>query len=133
MLIDKVFKYGPPIIIVILVVLYFTINPSNSDIFPSCPFHKITGYYCPGCGSQRAFYQLLHLNPIASLKYNPLLIAGFIVLIYNLSIRLVNRFRTKKIRNLLHLPKTPLIIAGVIIVFWIARNIDYPGFHMLAP
>src|SRR2546423_6342732 len=48
-------------------------SPSN-QFFPKCPFRLITGLQCPGCGSTRAFYQLLHLHPIAAFKLNPLFI-----------------------------------------------------------
>ena len=42
--------------------LYGSVDPENSDIFPSCPFRYATTYQCPGCGSQRAAHDLLQLN-----------------------------------------------------------------------
>src|SRR5467141_5185253 len=53
----------------------FLFNPASpaNQFFPKCPFRMITGWQCPGCGSTRALYQLLHLNPIAAFKLNPLL------------------------------------------------------------
>src|SRR5215510_16110545 len=56
-------------------VFLFFFNPSSpaNQWFPKCPFRMITGFQCPGCGSTRAFYQLLHLHPIAAFKFNPLL------------------------------------------------------------
>lgn len=37
-----------------------------------CLLHTLTGYYCPGCGGTRAVYALLHLHPIRSFLYHPL-------------------------------------------------------------
>ena len=38
--------------------------------------------YCPGCGGTRAFFALLRLDILASLKYNPSVIFGVAVFIY---------------------------------------------------
>ena len=45
----------------IVVTLYFFINPSTA-FFPKCPIYSTTGIYCPGCGSQRALHDFLHLD-----------------------------------------------------------------------
>ena len=39
-------------------------------MFPRCPFHQITGLWCPGCGLTRGIYQLLHGHVAAALGYN---------------------------------------------------------------
>jgi len=56
-------------------------SPSN-QFFPKCPFRLLTGLQCPGCGSTRAFYQLLHLHPIAAFKLNPLMILTLPFIVY---------------------------------------------------
>ncbi len=38
---------------------YYTHDPLGGKA-PRCLFKLITGYECPGCGSQRAFHSLLH-------------------------------------------------------------------------
>ncbi len=39
---------------------YFFWNPTENHFLPSCLFKNITGFYCPGCGGQRAFHAILH-------------------------------------------------------------------------
>ena len=38
-----------------------------------CIFYKLSGYYCPGCGSGRACYCILHGRFAQAFHYNPLL------------------------------------------------------------
>jgi hypothetical protein len=62
----------------------FFFNPASpaNQWFPKCPFRLVTGLQCPGCGSTRAFYQLLHLHPIAAFKLNPLFILTLPFIVY---------------------------------------------------
>lgn len=42
--------------------------------FLSCPFRLLTGLLCPGCGSQRALHDLLHLRLPEAFAHNALLV-----------------------------------------------------------
>src|SRR4249919_3185364 len=57
-------------------IFLFFFNPASpaNQWLPKCPFRLLTGWQCPGCGSTRACYQLLHLHPLAAFKLNPLLL-----------------------------------------------------------
>ena len=50
------------VIILVITGYYFFLNPYEQKYFFFSLFYKITGYQCPGCGSQRAFHEILHLN-----------------------------------------------------------------------
>ncbi|MCD7708520.1 MAG: DUF2752 domain-containing protein [Clostridiales bacterium] len=39
-----------------------------------CALHRLTGYYCPGCGGTRAVIALLHGHIFQSLYYHPLVV-----------------------------------------------------------
>jgi hypothetical protein len=54
--------------------VYFLVNPASSSIFPQCPFFVLTGYQCPGCGSQRATHSLLHGDLESAMHYNALFV-----------------------------------------------------------
>src|SRR5260370_24056560 len=58
-------------------------SPAN-QFFPKCPFRLVTGWQCPGCGSTRACYQLIHLHPIAAFKLNPLMVLTLPFIVYGL-------------------------------------------------
>ena len=67
-------------------IFLFFFNPASpaNQFFPKCPFRLVTGFQCPGCGSTRAFYQLLHLHPLAAFKLNPLMVLTMPFIIYGL-------------------------------------------------
>jgi hypothetical protein len=56
-----------------LVLLLHRFPPGHARFYPACPFHSMTGWNCPGCGSTRAFAALLHGDVIGALTFNPLL------------------------------------------------------------
>lgn len=116
----------------ILAILYFFINPSSA-FFPKCPIYSTTGIYCPGCGSQRALHDFLHLDLKGVLEHNILFLFGILILIYDITIKILNEYFNKRIRNLLNYKRTPIIILIVIVLFWIVRNITIYPFKLLAP
>ena len=58
--------------------VYYALDPSASGLFPRCVFLSMTGYKCPGCGSQRAIHALLHGDVLGAFKYNALLLVASI-------------------------------------------------------
>ncbi|WP_456464123.1 DUF2752 domain-containing protein [Lutibacter sp.] len=127
-------KYiGMLVLGIVLAFLFFYVNPSNVNFFPKCPLYVTTGIYCPGCGSQRATHQLLHLNILGVLQQNILYLFGVLLIAYHLIVTGLNLFFKKHIYNYLYHPKTPIIILIIVIVFWILRNIPYYPFNLLAP
>lgn len=116
-----------------VVLLYFSYNPSESNIFPKCPFYSFTGLYCPGCGSQRAIHQFLHGNIFEGLKHNLLILLLLTVLIYDWSVILFNKYSKNNIKNILHDSKTAFSILIIILLFWIIRNVNFYPFSILAP
>ena len=50
-------------------------NPNAAgSLLPPCPFHWLTGIYCPGCGSTRCLYSLVHFDLPGAMAMNPLLV-----------------------------------------------------------
>ena len=61
-------------ILIIALIHIFRIN--YQLFFLPCLFNRLTGLYCPGCGGTRSVISLINGHPIASLKYNPIVIYG---------------------------------------------------------
>lgn len=116
-----------------LAVLFFLLDPAKHELFPRCVFNSITGYYCPGCGSQRAIHSLLHLDFVGVVSYNFLFIPAFLLIFYHYLHPVFNRLFGLKLPNVFYFSSTPWIIFGVVVLFWILRNIPVYPFSVLAP
>jgi hypothetical protein len=64
------------LIIGIATALVVTFDPATTWWFPSCPFHALTGWLCPLCGSLRAVHALLTGAPLTAFALNPLTITA---------------------------------------------------------
>ncbi len=56
--------------------LLVAFDPAATWWFPSCPFHALTGWLCPLCGSLRAIHALFAGAPLTAFAFNPLTISG---------------------------------------------------------
>lgn len=118
---------------VVLIGIYFTFDPTQNHLFPSCPFHSLTGLYCPGCGSQRAFHSLLHLDIQKAFSFNALFVPIGMIVGYHWFVQFYNRITSRDMRNFIYDTKFPLVILGIVLLFWILRNIPIEPFSSLAP
>lgn len=113
--------------------IYYNFNPASYSIFPKCPFHTLTGFDCPGCGSQRAIHALLHGNFREACGYNILLIISIPFLAIHFGYNVLSLMKKRVIQwKLLYHPLTPKIIFAVVAVFWIVRNIPATPFSYLS-
>lgn len=116
----------------VLVVLY-CIDPIRSNLYAPCPFYALTGFYCPGCGSLRALHQLLHGHYTAALDLNPLMVLSLPFLVFALISHALHRrggcFSVRPPARAFWIWS----LLGVIIAFWIFRNIPVYPFSVLAP
>ena len=104
-------------------ILYF-FNPESSIWFPKCPFYIITGYQCPACGLQRAAYQLLHLNLIEALRYNPFLVISIpYALLVVIASWLDFRYQYDKLKRVCLHPITVKTYIIMFVCWWIIRNV----------
>lgn len=118
--------------IFVVVLALFVLDPSEGSFYPPCPFHRLTGLYCPGCGSLRAVHQLLHGNLPVALGLNPLMVLSLPFLGYCLISPCVAT--VAKRANAGFIPAFWIwLILLVIILFWILRNLPIYPFTLLAP
>lgn len=109
-----------------LIIIYKYYNPSTSVLFPKCPFLSITGYQCPGCGSQRAIHQMLNLDFLSAFRYNALLILAIPYILGAVFFASQKKKATVSIitwRKRLYGQKAIYIMLTIILVFWVGRNI----------
>lgn len=119
---------------VVIPLLYFFVYPIYQLYFPKCIFYLSTGFYCPGCGSQRAFVALLHGDLLTALHDNLLAIIVLPFLLYALFVFFYNLFSTKKLtKGIFYSSLAAKIVLVLVIVFTVLRNIPVYPFNLLAP
>lgn len=104
-----------------LLILYHC-NPETTAWFPKCVIYRFTGLYCPGCGTARAVFAMLHGDVIVSLC-NQILLFPAVVLCVAMII---------KPRLMLNQCLCWGTFA-VICIYGIIRNLPWKPFSYLAP
>lgn len=91
-----------------------------------CPFHAVTGWYCPGCGGTRALFDLLHGDIAGAWRDN-----AFALTVVPVAL-LLSVFGSSRAGRALTRHQRVVIPLAVLLTlaFTIARNTVAPG---LAP
>ena len=118
------------VLAVAITAFYFFWNPGEIAFLPPCPFKQITSFYCPGCGGQRAFHQILHGNFEEAFNDNFLI---FIFLPF-LVLKIIDEFNETTFSRFFLLNKNGIwIFLGFLILFTIIRNLPFYPFNQLIP
>lgn len=111
-------------------VFLFFFNPSSpaNQWLPKCPFFLLTGWNCPGCGSTRAVYHLLHLHPIVAFEFNPMMMLTLPFIVYGI-LGYTRSAITGQPQRRVFIPP-PYLWAWLILLlfFWVFRNTPWYPF-----
>ena len=122
------------IAVISLSLLYFFYPAKDASFHPDCIFNKLTGLFCPGCGSQRAVSALLHGDVLKASDFNILLLLSLPLLAYAAFVFIWNSFKQHKLQQRIFY--SPIFAKGfltVVILFGVLRNLPYYPFQWLAP
>lgn len=108
-------------------------DPASSGIFPPCPVHYLTGWYCPGCGSLRALHALLHGEFMQAWAMNPLTVMLLPFLSYGLISEVLVQLRGRGLPAPTLSAMQIRALFVVIVVFGVVRNLSVRPFALLAP
>ncbi len=111
----------------------YCIPPGPGSLYPRCLFHSLTGLYCPGCGSTRCLHALVHGNVRQAAAFNVLLLLALPFLVC-WGIRCLWNVGKPRTGSGWRLPAwTIYTLFGIVVTYWILRNIPCPPFELLAP
>lgn len=113
--------------------MLYTFNPASSVLYVPCPFHKLTGFYCPGCGSLRAIHHLLHGDVVIAFRLNPLMVLLLPFLGYSFFVYVMGNIRRRPLPPLVVPAIAIWVFLGVVLLFWAMRNIPTYPFSLLTP
>lgn len=103
-----------------LAIYFYHHDPMQGGI--KCTFKSLTGYDCPGCGSQRALHALVHGQIIEAWNYNPLAFIAFPTAALYIIVELW-RERFARIHAIITHRYACAAILVAIIAYWILRNL----------
>ena len=95
-----------------------------TGLMPRCIFRDLTGWSCPGCGSQRALHALLDGEPLKAWSYN-YIIPFTLAYVARCGIHwiLPDSTHIERIYRRLTTPPALYTLLGAVITWTVARNL----------
>lgn len=113
--------------------LYLFDPAANDDPYPNCPFFWLTGYYCPGCGSLRAYHQLLRGNPGVALGLNPLTVIAVPAIVYAVASVWLAGYRGRGLPQPRWTNLSGWGLATAVFLFGVVRNVPLHALEWMRP
>lgn len=95
---------------------------------PVCPTKALLGIDCPGCGSLRMIYSLLHGNLMAAARFNALGLAAVVLLVWAYLAWTYGRVTGRRIKSWQHQRWSAAIALALVSVWFVVRNIPFAPF-----
>ncbi|MGV9745615.1 DUF2752 domain-containing protein [Rhodococcus zopfii] len=98
---------------------------------PPCPTRSLFGIWCPGCGSSRMLYSLLHLDVPSALRYNAVGVLAVLILVWSFAVWTVGRVRDRRYVQWHQWRRSPQIVLVIVVCWFVIRNIPVEPFSSL--
>ncbi|ORA17215.1 DUF2752 domain-containing protein [Mycobacterium arosiense] len=98
---------------------------------PVCPTKALLGIDCPGCGSLRMVYALLHGNLLAAARFNALGLAAVVLLAWAYCSWTYGRLVGRRIRSWQHRRWAAVLTLSLVLAWFVVRNIPFAPFSAL--
>ena len=107
---------------------------SGAGWLPACSFHRLTGWFCPGCGMTRASHAALHGRFAEAFRFNPLGVLAMPLVAAILVFHLPRWLRGQSDIPFMRIRAHALWgITALVAIYWILRNLPIWPFTLLAP
>lgn len=98
---------------------------------PVCPTKALLGVDCPGCGSLRMLYSLLHGNLMSAARFNALGLVAVVLLVWTYLVWTYGRVTGRRIRSWQHQRWSAMVALSLVAVWFVVRNIPFAPFSGL--
>ena len=116
-----------------IVTVLYLFSPYDSGLYAACPFNTLTGLHCPGCGTLRGLHELTHGRLGTAFGLNPLMVLMLPFIAFSF-VKYIAAGILGRTERRVFIPSAYIwLLLGVIILFWILRNLPYYPFTLLAP
>jgi hypothetical protein len=113
-------------------VLVWLANPTvPGGILPVCPTKALFGIDCPGCGSLRMIYSLLHLDVVSAVRYNAVGMVAVLLLVWAFVAWTYSRVVGRRVISWQHLRWSAPAALAVTLAWFVVRNLGFGPFSAL--
>ncbi|OBG21056.1 hypothetical protein A5764_14680 [Mycobacterium sp. 852002-51057_SCH5723018] len=98
---------------------------------PVCPTKALLGIDCPGCGSARMLYSLMHGDLVAAARFNALGLVALVLLVWAYAAWSYGRVTGRRIPGWQHGRWSAMVTLLLVAVWFVVRNIPIPPFNAL--
>lgn len=99
-----------------------------------CLFRELTGLHCPGCGMTRAMQAAMQGEMVKAFRFNPLGMILLPLVGVGIGMEMLGWVRRRPLPFRLEFGARGVwLIAGIVVLFWIFRNLPGWPFCLLAP
>lgn len=98
---------------------------------PVCPTKALLGIDCPGCGTARMLYSLMHGNLVAAARFNALGLVALVLLVWAYLSWTYGRVTGRRIRGWQHRRWSAAVTLTLVTVWFVVRNIPFAPFNAL--
>lgn len=98
---------------------------------PVCPTKLLLGINCPGCGTLRMLYSLLHAEFGAALRFNALALLALPLLVLAWVTWTRGRWRGRQVQSWQHWRWAPQVTLVLTLTWFVVRNIPVEPFTHL--
>ena len=98
---------------------------------PVCPTKALLGIDCPGCGSARMLYSLMHGNLVAAARFNALGLAALVLLVWAYLAWTYGRVTGRRVRGWQHHRWSAMVTLSLVMAWFVVRNIPFAPFSAL--
>lgn len=104
-------------------------NPTvPGGILPVCPTKALLGIDCPGCGSLRMIYSLLHLDVVAAVRFNALGVVAVLLLLWAYGAWTYGRVAGRQVASWQHLRWSAPVALVLTLAWFVVRNLEFGPF-----
>ena len=95
---------------------------------PVCPTKALLGIDCPGCGSLRMMYSLMHGDLLAAARFNALGLVAAVLLVWAYVAWTYGRLKGRRIASWQHHRWSAAVTLFLVLAWFVLRNIPFAPF-----
>jgi hypothetical protein len=95
---------------------------------PVCPTKALLGIDCPGCGSLRMLYSLMHGDLFAAVRFNALGLAAVVFVVWAYLAWTYGRITARRIKSWQHGRWAAVVTLTLVLAWFVLRNIPFAPF-----